>query len=100
MSMRASAVRPISMRLLDKIRALMTLVMLAAWSPVGVAIENEHHASHLATSLFVARRTRIAAAEQFDPAMAAIATRRPSRDALGAVAVMTFCETCRFWYLD
>ena len=52
------------------IRALVTTLILASYSPLAV----EHgspdmgHTGHLAISLFLARRTRVAASQQFDVA--------------------------------
>jgi hypothetical protein len=70
------------MRLLAQIRALFTLIVLASHSPLGFAI---HQAAELPApmgivgiSMFTARFTRVAAAQAFDPAKAAI-SRCPSR---------------------
>lgn len=58
------------MCLIARIRALITAVVLASYSPVGLAIGHESpgsgHAGHLAISLFIGRRTRVAASQQFD----------------------------------
>ena len=50
------------MCLIAQIRALVTTLVLASYSPVGM----DH--GHLALSLFIARRTRVAASQQFDVA--------------------------------
>jgi hypothetical protein len=53
-----------------QIRALVTTLVLASYSPVGIAHGSPDlaHTGHLAISLFVARRTRVAASQQFDVA--------------------------------
>jgi hypothetical protein len=56
------------MCLIAQIRALITTLVLASYSPLGIA-HGPHdlgHGGHLALSLFVGRRTRVAASEQFD----------------------------------
>jgi alkylation response protein AidB-like acyl-CoA dehydrogenase len=56
------------MRFLDTIRALTTLLTLASWSPVAFAAHSPGppHPGHLGITLFIARRTRVAASQQFD----------------------------------
>jgi hypothetical protein len=61
-----------------RIRALLTLIVLAHYSPLALATHQlaEQPApafgGQLGISLFIARRTRVAATEQFEPARAAI----------------------------
>ena len=73
------------MCLIARIRILITAMVLASYSPVGIAIGHESpesgHAGHLAISLFIGRRTRVAASQQFEVASRvcispALATRR------------------------
>jgi hypothetical protein len=58
------------MRLVAPTRALITAVVLATYSPFGLALGDADavsgHAGHLAISIFVGRRTRVAAAQHFD----------------------------------
>ena len=58
------------MCLIVRIRVLVTAIVLASFSPVGLATGHGQpdggHGGHLAVSLFIGRRTRVAAAEQFD----------------------------------
>jgi hypothetical protein len=72
------------MCLIARIRALITVMVLASYSPMGLAIGHESpepgHGGHLALSLFIGRRTRVAASQQFEVASrvcvsAALATR-------------------------
>ncbi len=53
-----------------QIRALITTLVLASYSPLAIAHGPDAmaHTGHLAISLFVARRTRVAASQQFDVA--------------------------------
>ena len=51
------------MYLIAQIRVLITVLVLASCAPYGFDAD---HPSHLALSLFVGRRTRVAAAQQFD----------------------------------
>jgi hypothetical protein len=81
MSIRLAVVRRVPMRLIIQIRALITLIVLASNSPLGLAIAQVDwgtHGSHLGISLFIGRFTRVAAAQQFDPSRAAV-SRCPSR---------------------
>jgi len=55
------------MRLIAKIRALVTLLVLASHAPAA-------HDGYLGISLFVGRFSRVAAAQQFDPTHAASCT--------------------------
>ena len=67
------------MSLVAQIRAVITLILLASWSPVGFAFSSdESHVGHFAISVFTRRVTRVAAAEEFDLARAG-ASRCPSR---------------------
>src|SRR6185503_3543602 len=70
LSIWAAAARPASMCLIAQIRSLITAVVVASYSPFGMAIDHEQshggHAGHLAISLFISRRTRVAASQQFD----------------------------------
>ena len=58
------------MCLIAWIRALITTIVLASYSPLGLAIDHREpdsgHVGHLAISLFIGRRTRVAASQQFD----------------------------------
>ena len=58
------------MCLIARIRALVTALVLASFSPVGLAAGHGQpdagHGGHLAISLFIGRRTRVAASQQFD----------------------------------
>jgi hypothetical protein len=58
------------MCLIAQIRALVTTLVLASYSPLAIAHGSPDlgHTGHLAISLFVARRTRVAASQQFDVA--------------------------------
>lgn len=74
------------MCLIAYLRALVTTLVLASYSPVGIAHGSPDlgHTGHLAISLFVARRTRVAASQQFDVAsrpclLTALATQRLTR---------------------
>ncbi len=66
------------MRLVAQFRALFILIMLASYSPLGVAEQLEYGGGHLGISVFTGRLTRIAAAQQFDPTKAHV-SRCPSR---------------------
>ena len=71
------------MYLIAQIRVLITVLVLASCAPYGFDAD---HPSHLALSLFVGRRTRVAAAQQFDVANGnRVDAARAHRD-LGAVA--------------
>src|SRR5262245_23546114 len=59
----AMAARPPSMWLIAQIRVLITVVVLAGYSPFGF---DTNHPGHLAISLFIGRRTRVAASQHFD----------------------------------
>lgn len=58
------------MYLIAWIRALITTLVLASYSPLGLAIDHGEPDSgqvgHLAISLFIGRRTRVAASQQFN----------------------------------
>jgi hypothetical protein len=58
------------MCLIARIRALITSLVLASYSPLALAHcpGATGHTGHLALSLFIGRRTRVAASEQFDVA--------------------------------
>ena len=77
------------MYLIARIRVLFTLIMLASYSPLGVAVHHmtDHSApvGYLGISLFTGRLTRAAAAQQFEPSKAAV-SRCPSRYVRKAVA--------------
>jgi hypothetical protein len=60
--------------LIALIRALITTLVLASYSPVG----DSWHAGHLSISMFIARRTRVAASQQFDVASWARCAPRPT----------------------
>ena len=67
------------MSLVARIRALITLILLASWSPVGFAFSgDESHVGHFAISAFTRRHSRAAAAEEFDLMRAGV-SRCPSR---------------------
>ena len=67
------------MSLVARIRAVITLILLATWSPVGFAFSSdESHVGHFAISVFTRRVTRVAAAEEFDLVRAGV-SRCPSR---------------------
>lgn len=53
------------MCLIAHIRVLITTLVLASFSPFGLDVG---HPGHLAISLFIGRRTRVAASQQFDVA--------------------------------
>jgi len=55
------------MCLFARIRALLTLIVLASYSPAP-----DVGSGHLGLTLFIARRTRVAAIEQFEPTKAAV----------------------------
>jgi hypothetical protein len=57
--------------LVARIRALITLILLATWSPVDFDFSG--------VSVFTRRLTRVAAAEEFDVVRAGGASRCPSR---------------------
>ena len=100
------------MRRVAQIRALFTLIMLASYSPLGVAVHRvmEHSApqgvhqvdsarpnpdfrgGYLGISVFTGRFTRIAAAQQFDPTKAHV-SRCPSRYVRRTIADSTKGET-------
>jgi len=56
------------MCLIAWIRALITTMVLASFSPlpIGHGEPGAGHTGHLAMSLFLSRRTRVAASQQFD----------------------------------
>lgn len=58
------------MCLIARIRVLITTIVLASYSPLGHAIglgdAELGRAGHLAISMFVGRRTRVAASQQFE----------------------------------
>lgn len=60
------------MCLIARFRALVTALVLASYSPFGTALlpaeSGSGHAGHLAVSMFIGRRTRVAASQQFDVA--------------------------------
>ena len=64
------------MCLIAWIRTLITTMVLASYSPFGLAIHHgepdSRHVGHLAISLFIGRRTRVAASQQFDVSNRAI----------------------------
>ncbi len=71
------------MCLVVRIRALITLALLATYSPVGITVQPADeqpgfHLGHLAMSVFTRRLTRAAAVEQFDVTRAGV-SRCPSR---------------------
>lgn len=70
------------MCLIARIRVLITTLVLASYSPFGLVIGHAQadlgHGGHLAISLFIGRRTRVAASQQFD-----IASREQPQAALG-----------------
>src|SRR4029079_5176895 len=77
LSIRAAAARPVSMCQIAQIRALITAIVLASFSPFGLALfhgdQDRAHTGHLAISLFIGRRTRVAAAQQFNVTAASLA---------------------------
>jgi hypothetical protein len=87
------------MCLLARIRTLITALVLASYSPVGLAIGHESpdsaHGGHLALSLFTGRRTRVAASQQFEVASRVCVSPAPVRAApashapLGDVALIS-----------
>jgi hypothetical protein len=60
------------MKLIARIRVLITAVVLASYSPFGLGFGQDDsassHAGHLGISIFIGRRTRVAASQQFDVA--------------------------------
>jgi hypothetical protein len=68
-----------------RIRALLTLIVLAHYSPLALATHQFSEqplpafGGQLGISLFIARRTRVAATEQFEPTRAAIVRLRSGR---------------------
>jgi hypothetical protein len=98
------------MRLVAQLRALFTLIMLASYSPLGVAVHRvvEQTATravhqvdrarprpefrYLGISVFTGRFTRSAAAQQFDPTKAHV-SRCPSRYVRRIIADSTKGET-------
>ena len=64
------------MRLVSRIRALLTLIVLISHSPLGWGVELDGYRPGV--FMFTGRFTRVAAAQQFDPASAAV-SRCPSR---------------------
>jgi hypothetical protein len=81
------------MCLVVRIRALMTLILLATYSPVGIIVhpadeQPGFHLGHLAISVFTRRLTRVAAAEQFDFTRAGV-SRCPSRFVRRAISDTT-----------
>src|SRR5690349_24989621 len=70
LSIPTPAPRPTRMCLIVRIRVLVTAIVLASFSPVALATGHGQpdggHGGHLAVSLFIGRRTRVAAAQQFD----------------------------------
>ena len=64
------------MRLVSRVRALFTLIVLISHSPLGWSAEREGFRP--GAFMFIGRFTRVAAAQQFDPASAAV-SRCPSR---------------------
>ena len=56
------------MCLIARIRVLITAIVLASYSPlaVGHGAPDSGHIGHLAISLFIGRRTRVAASQQFN----------------------------------
>ncbi len=80
------------MRRVAQIRALFTLIMLASYSPLGVADHQESCGGYLGISVFTGRFTRIAAAQQFDPTKAHV-SRCPSRYVRRTIADSTKGET-------
>jgi hypothetical protein len=79
------------MLLLTRIRASIALLVLMSHSPLAVAFEHAHAAGlpqvgHLGITLFVGRRTRVAASELFDLTKPAI-SRCPSRSVRRTIAV-------------
>jgi hypothetical protein len=62
------------MCLIARIRVLITTIVLASYSPlaVGHGQPDAGHTGHLAISLFIGRRTRVAASQQFNVANGAI----------------------------
>jgi hypothetical protein len=63
------------MRLVSRIRALFTLIVMISHSPLGWGAELD---GQLGVFMFTGRFTRVAAAQQFDPTSAAV-SRCPSR---------------------
>jgi hypothetical protein len=79
------------MRLFTRIRAFITLIVLMSHSPLAVAFEHAHstgapHVGHFGITLFIGRRTRVAASELFDLTKPAI-SRCPSRSVRRTIAV-------------
>jgi hypothetical protein len=58
------------MCLIARIRVLITTIVLASYSPLAVADgqPDPSRAGHLAMSIFIGRRTRVAASQQFNVA--------------------------------
>ncbi|HET9862006.1 MAG TPA: hypothetical protein VFP37_01075 [Steroidobacteraceae bacterium] len=58
------------MKLIARMRVLITAVVLASYSPFGLGLGCDEggsgHAGHLAISIFVGRRTRVAASQHFE----------------------------------
>ena len=87
------------MCLIAWIRALITTIVLASYSPIGLAIEHGEpdsgHVGHLAISLFIGRRTRVAASQQFDVSSRATPKRLP--DFPGDVAGVAREDNVRYY---
>jgi polyisoprenoid-binding protein YceI len=89
------------MRLVARIRVLFTLIVLATYSPLGIAMHRvtdgvdgarppaEFRGGHLGFSMFTGRYTRLAATRQFDTTQASV-SRCPSRYVRRTVADVEF----------
>jgi hypothetical protein len=84
-----------------RIRALLTLLVLAHFSPLALATHQSAEqpvptfgGGQLGISLFIARRTRVAATEQFEPTRAAIVRLESGRiEVAGGVPIATPVKT-------
>ena len=68
------------MCLIAWIRALITTIVLASYSPlvIGHGQPDAERVGHLAISLFIGRRTRVAASQQFNVTNSASAAKVPA----------------------
>ncbi len=82
------------MCLIAWIRALITTIVLASYSPlvIGHGQPDAERVGHLAISLFIGRRTRVAASQQFNVTNSAIAAKVP---ASGPATPSCEWRTCR-----
>jgi hypothetical protein len=82
------------MRLIARIRVLFTLIVLASYSPLGVAIHRaDIGGGYLGISLFTGRLTRSAATQQFEPTKTAV-SRCPSRYVRRTMADVELAPCC------